>query len=315
MYMLVFRQLAIMLAIAVVGFLFARKNKFGNSVPEFLSKLLLFVINPCVIVNSFNEPFDGEKMRQFLVVFAISMAVHFLLAVIATVSLRSRDGPTQRTNDLDRLAVVFTNCGFIGIPLINGIYGAEGVFLLMGYLTAYNIAFWTYGVFLMERRVKIRNIFLNPNIAAVAFGLILFCLPVRLPALIVSITAPIASMNAAGAMILLGMLFAAFSESGEGIRRHARRLVRAGSLRLLVSPVFALALLWVSKLAFGGFADIRKMLFVVFIAAAGPVGMNISGFAVLYKRDSSYSSVLVLATSALCIVTLPLFVALAEYVL
>ncbi len=304
-----------MLAIAVVSFLFAKQNHFGDSVSQFLSKILLFVINPCVIINSFNKPFNQEKLQQFLIIFVISLVVHFVMIFIGIVSLRSKDDLIQKQNDLDKIAIVFTNCGFIGIPLIHGIYGSDGVFLLMGYLTAFNIVFWTYAVYIMEHKVKIGNIFLNPNIIATIIGGIIFCIPFKLPDIIVKITTPIADMNTAGAMILLGILFAIFSESKEGLGKYIKRLSLTSFLRLIISPIFVLIVLWFSEQIFSNISDIQKMLFVIFISAAGPVGMNISSFAVLYKRDTSYSSILVLLTSVFCIITLPLFVKLAEIVL
>ena len=311
MYILVFRQLVVMLSIAVISFFFARKNYCTDAVSQFLSKLLLFVISPSIIIHSFNMPYNKEKLRQLLVVFAISLAVHFVMIFIGHISLRSKNDTIRRQNDLDRLAIVFTNAGFLGIPLIFGIYGGEGVFLLVGYFAAYNIVFWTYGVYQMEHHVKLQNILMNPNTIAFTLGFILFCMPFQLPSIIEGIITPIVNMTTAAAMMLLGILYAIFSQSKEGIRKHIRRLSTTSFIRLLISPLFVLIVLWIFEKLFFEVPDIRKILFVVLIAAACPVGTSITGFAVLYKRDTSYASILVLFTSALCILTLPIFVRMA----
>ena len=41
---------------------------------------------------------------------------------------------------------------------------------------------------------------------------------------------------------------------------------------------------------------------VLFIAAACPVGMSVSSFAVVFKKDADYASLLVAVSSAACIV-------------
>ena len=54
---------------------------------------------------------------------------------------------------------------------------------------------------------------------------------------------------------------------------------------------------------------------IIFIAASGPVGMNVGNFAVIYNKDESYASLLVSASSLICVISLPLIVKLAEIVL
>src|SRR5574344_1951401 len=64
MYVVVAKQLVIMMLIVVLGFLFGKLNKTGAKETEFLSRMLLYFVNPCLIVNAFNLPFDEVKLRQ-----------------------------------------------------------------------------------------------------------------------------------------------------------------------------------------------------------------------------------------------------------
>lgn len=45
-----------------------------------------------------------------------------------------------------RFCVVFTNCGFMGLPLLDALYGSEGLFLGSAFIMVNNLLLWTYGV-------------------------------------------------------------------------------------------------------------------------------------------------------------------------
>lgn len=63
MYLLVIKQLVIMLIIAVSGFVLSRIFKFGKDEQKFVSKFLLYFINPCLILSHFNLDFNFEKLK------------------------------------------------------------------------------------------------------------------------------------------------------------------------------------------------------------------------------------------------------------
>ena len=311
MYLLVLRQLIVMLLIVVLSFAFSRKSGFGDKEPAFLSRLLLYMVNPCLIIDSFNVPYDAGKMKQLLFVIAVCIAVHLLLTLIVQIFIRSKTEAERALDGLDRIGIVFTNCGFIGIPLISGVFGPEGVFYLMGYLAVFNIYLWTYGEYQMSGHINWKKVITNPNVLAVIGGIILFRLPVQLPDLIARPIKLIGGLNTALSMILLGMLFAGFRKSESGVS-YASRVVRACVFRLVVSSVAVLALLYAVYLLFPSVPDLREMLFVIYIASLCPIGMSVSTFACVFGKDASYTSLIVSATSVLCIATVPAFVKLAE---
>lgn len=301
--------------ISVISFYFCRKNNFGSSVSQFLSRLLLYIINPCLMLKTFDIPYDAAKMRQFIILFFISLLVHLLLTAVSFIFVHSKNPAAKTGDSIDRLAVIFTNCGFIGIPLINGVFGPDGVFYLLSYIAAFNVYFWTFGEYSMSGQMNLKKLITNPNIIAIVAGFVIFCLPVRLPEIISRTIVPVADLNTATAMIFLGLLFANFKNNGSGTTPYFVRLSKILAVRLLVGPAVILAVLRLLEVFVSSVPDIRTMLFVVLIGAGCPVGVNISTFAVIFKRDTSYSSLLVLLSSAFCIITLPLFVRLAEVIL
>ena len=301
MSLTVAKQLLTMLIICLLAFLFAKRNKFGDRESQFVSRLLLYFVNPCLIINAFNFSFSMEKLQQLGFVIALSFAVHLLFTLVVMIFLR---------DEIERLGVIFTNSGFIGIPLIRGVFGSTGVFYLMGYLAVFNIYLWTFGEYRMSHRFSLKKIITNPNVIAVTVGIILFCLPFQLPSVIASPLGYISDLNTALSMVLLGMLFASYkNESGSS---YSVGVIRVTAMRLVVCSLVTVALVVLVWKLFPTVPNMREMLFVVLIASLCPIGMSVSSFACIFGRDASYAGLMVTATSVGCVVTIPLFVKVAE---
>lgn len=316
MYLLVIRQLAIMLAIAVCGYGVTKAFKFGKMEQQYVSKTLLYFINPCLILGNFNRDFNAGELKGFATVLVYAFIIHILMIAVALIFARSRTEEGKELDCIDRIAVVFTNCGFIGIPLIQGVFPGKpmAVFYLIAFLTVFNICLWTFGYFIVCGKINLKKIITNPNIIAIAAGFLIFIAPFKLPSVLANgksgVIDFIASMNTATSMILLGMLFANYTKPAA--QKIFGRVVKLCILRYVVTGVIMFALtLAVLKFA-SGVHDVHMMCYVAYIAALCPVGMSVSSFAVVFNKDESYSALLVLTTSALCVLTLPASVFLLE---
>jgi len=311
---LVLKQLVIMLCIVSVSFFFARRIKPGKTEQQFLSKILLYLVAPCLLLHILDAPYDGEKIKQFIVIALVSAAMHVLSAFVARIFTRSKTAEGKALDGIDRIAVVFTNCGYIGIPLVHGVFGDEGVFYLTGFIAVFNIAIWTYGSFEMAGKIELKKVLLNPSIIAVAAGFTLFCLPFRLPQFIAHPAALVGSMNTPLSMVILGILFADFRVPSKSAL-YVVHAVKVVLLRLAVSSFVMLAFMFVVLRFSASFPDAKKIIFVLYIASLCPSGISTSMFAAVFEKDTSYASLVVSLTSALSFLTVPLFVRLAEAVL
>lgn len=304
MYILVMKQLITMCLIALGGFIFAKIFKVEESQQKFLSKLLLYFINPFMVVKSFNLEFDADKLEQLVFVFIVALIIHAVMILLGFFSSKEQ---------VDRLVVAFTNCGFIGIPLIRGVFGDEGVFYLMGYLVVFNITIWTYGYYIMSGSINMKKIITNPNIIAVVLGITIFCSPWTLPEFIAQPVTMIGDTNTAVSMILIGILLANFKPA-DG-KKYALKIVRVSLLRHVVCALLNIGILFVIYKLFPNVPACRLLLFVVLICSMCPAATTIPGFAVLFNRDETYASLIISFTSVLCMLFLPLFVALAEQII
>ena len=298
------KQLFTMCLIALGGFIFAKIFKVEDSQQKVLSKLLLYFINPFMVVKSFNLEFNSDKLVQLGFVFAVALVIHLIMILIGFFSSKEQ---------VDRLVVCFTNCGFIGIPLIRGVFGDEGVFYLMGYLVVFNITIWTYGYYIMCGSINLKKIITNPNIIAVIIGIAIFCSPWTLPEIIARPVIMIGDTNTAMSMLLIGILLANFKPSDGKL--YALKIAKVSLFRHVVCALVNIGLLFVVWKLFPNMPDCRILLFVVLICSMCPAATTIPGLAVLFNRDETYASLTVSFTSVLCMFFLPAFVALAELII
>ena len=304
MYLLVMKQLFTMCLIALGGFIFAKIFKVEDSQQKIVSKLLLYFINPFMVVKSFNLEFDSDKLVQLGFVFVVALVIHIIMILIGFFSSKEQ---------VDRLVVCFTNCGFIGIPLIRGVFGDEGVFYLMGYLVVFNITIWTYGYYIMCGSINLKKIITNPNIIAVIIGIAIFCSPWTLPEIIARPVIMIGDTNTAMSMLLIGILLANFKPSDGKL--YALKIAKVSLFRHVICALVNIGVLFLVWKLFPNMPDCRILLFVVLICSMCPAATTIPGLAVLFNRDETYASLTVSFTSVLCMFFLPAFVALAELII
>lgn len=302
MYLLVTKQLVLMTIIVIAALVFAKAFKIEEHESKIVSKLLLYFINPCLIISSFNVPFDSVKLKQLLFTIIVSALVILVMILFVTFTCKDK---------LEKVSVVFTNCGFIGIPLIRGVFGDEGVFFLMGYLIVFNLSLWTYGYSQITGKGNFKKIITNPNIIAIAIGLIIFCTRIQIPELIIKPVDMIGDLNTATSMILIGLLFANFHPKKEFIGK----LLKVSVLRLVICSVLNIAVLFVIAKLFPDFPQLRMLLFIVLICSACPSATSVPSLANIFNQDTSYASLIVSVTSIFSIASIPLFVALAEKII
>ena len=146
-----------------------------------ISNLLLMIVNPCLIITVYQTDYDARLVRGLLIAFAAAFAAHIIAILIARFLVPEKNNPNYY---LDRFGSIYSNCGFIGIPLIYSVLGNEGVFYLTAYMTMFNLFTWTHGLSLLENKFSLRQLkegLLSPMIIATCAALILFFAQLRIP--------------------------------------------------------------------------------------------------------------------------------------
>ena len=148
-----------------------------KTVPK-LSNLLLMFISPLLIFQSYQMEFEMRLFYGLLWTLTAS-AVTFAVTIVLSELLFRKKG--ERT-PVEKIAVIYSNSGFIGLPLINGIIGSEGIFYMTAYLTVFNLLLWTHGVLVMGSAGSFKEMcknLLTPTIIAIFAGVVCFVTQLR----------------------------------------------------------------------------------------------------------------------------------------
>lgn len=293
--------LALFLLIGV-GVLCAKTHLLEEKAVKAMANLVLYVATPCVIIKSCIREFDPAMLKGFLIVIAVAAVNHALLILVARTVFRGKDESRRRTL---RCAMVFSNAGYMAIPLQQAILGDVGVFYCAAYVIVFNIFLWTYGVIEMRgdgEGLSARQILLNPGVIGVAVGLVLFLLSVPVPTLLADGIGHMAALNTPLPMIIIGYYLA---------QTNLKTALTDGAgwlsigLRLVGMPLVAMTLL----LLCGVRGDV---LTACMICIATPVATACTMFATRYDRDPRLSVNLVSVSTLLSILTIPLLIALTN---
>ncbi len=293
-------KVGVMLILIGVGCLMTKKGMLTERGSAEITGLLVKIVTPCLILNSFLGAGDDLKPSEMLLAMGLS-ALAILLA-LGMSYLFFRKEPLNRKKVL-RFSAVYSNAGFMGLPLVQGIVGDRGVVYGSFFIVMFNLICWTHGYRMMTGgKLNLRAALLNPGIIGLAFGLPVYFLKIPVPALLAEPVGFLAGLNTPLAMIIIGSYVARVSLQAF---LADRSVYKVAFFRLILAPAVYLALLLLIR-------PVPEMLVTFAIQAATPVAANAVLFSVEYGGDSELASETVAFTTLLSIVTIPVFTILAQ---
>ncbi|MBP5320222.1 MAG: AEC family transporter [Kiritimatiellae bacterium] len=302
-FCLVAKQVAILFILMGIG---AACNKAGLLKEEAVKgivNLLLLIVTPCLIISAFQRDYNASMAAGLLQSLAYAFGFHLLAILLAHLFVHHPEKAGERVL---RFAVVFSNAGFMAIPLEQAVLGMDGVFYGAAIIAVFNLIVWSYGLILMNGRVsdiRIRQLLVNPGIIGVLFGCALFLCSIRLPGVLTTVTRSMAGLNTPLAMIVIGY-YLAEAKIGRLFTCPAAYVTIA--LRLIAVPLAVIAAIRVI-----GHTD-RTVALSAVIAASAPVAAMTTMFASRFRQDTALSVGIVAVTTLLSILTMPLIVAWAQ---
>lgn len=291
-----------MLIIAVITVIIYKRDYIDEKSSRSFSNLLLMVVNPALVFYSFQNEYTKERLEGFFAAVLLSFGAHILGIMLSGIFL----GKNAVNLNLERFACVYSNCGFIGIPIIHAVFGPEGVFYLSGYMIVFNVLVWTHGLMQMtgNRDLKqLKEFLFSPMLAAIILGLITFLGRIKMPALILDTTGMIADMNTPLAMIVAGL---AIVDADFGKMLKKGRIYLVSVIKLLVIPIVLLFLV-------SGLPVPLIVKSTIVIAAACPTATTGTMFAIRYGGNARYMTEIFSITTILSVISIPIIIYLLQF--
>lgn len=287
-----------------VGFFFARKGVFTPEVLSAMSRLLMYVVAPCIIIKSLTErDCTPDMIGVILRCLAVLVLTYALYALLST-PLYPRLEPDRR--DTLRFAVIYGNTSFMGLPLVQGVLGDSALLYCVLAIAVFNVATWTHGAVLMggKENASPKKAVLNPGVIGCVIGFALFFTGLDLPSPVAAAVSHLGNMNTPLAMVVIGGQMAS-ANLGETFRR--KELYGASALKLLALPILTGAVL----LPMGLSAEAYSTL--VILSACPTAGIT-GIFAQSFRRDTFTSARMITLSTLLSILTLPVVAVAADAV-
>lgn len=293
--------------IILPGAYFARKNYINEEQCEGISSIVVNLAWPCLVIDALQMDFS-ETLLTNGGILILAMIGTLILAYIISIALCKIIKTDAQAAYLITYMLLFSNTGFMGMPVCETLYGSEGVFYAALMDSLSDVFVFTVGAFLMKKSTgsDIKGNpkeLITPGLLSVIIGILLFLTDTKLPTVLGECLETIGAMTTPLAMFIIG-----FKLGKMGLKAMVgdRNAYVVSAVRLLVLPAIVLAIIAISGV------ELSILTKVIAIQVAMPVATCTVIFVEQYKGDAEFASKSVLLSTLLSVATIPIFAMLLE---
>ena len=297
----VFQEMLVILFGMAMGYLAHRLGYLGGETDQKLSKIILNITMPCLIVASVatgDELPGAAEILSVLKVAAVFYGMELLLAAVVPRLL----GGTDKQKGVWRYTLVFPNMAFIGYPVAVALFGPEALFYAVILVLPFNLLAYSLGPLMLAGRAKFRwQQLTSPCIIASVIALVVALGHIRLPAIVGECAGFVGNLTTPLSLLVVGSLLAGLTV---GKVFASPRLWALTAVRLLVLP----ALLWLLL----GWMNVEPPMVagIAVILMAMPTAVNGSMLSMEYGGDTECMAQITFLTTLVSIITIPVVSAL-----
>ena len=279
-----------------IGFFIRKKGIVNTEGRMNMIDLCLHITLPFNVLHSFLRKWDWNLFIACGVILLLSVGFNAISVFFSAVLYKKQE--TNRQKSL-KYGTIISNSGFLGNPMVEGIYGSEGLLYAALFMLPVRIVMWTIGiaVFLKGRKEKLwKNVLTHPCIVAIYAGVIIMVCGIQFPTFVEKTIVGISGCNTPLSMMLVGMMLAEVKPKG----LIDKTMVFYTAIRLLVIPavVFSITV----------FLPIDGMLRGITVIMAGmPAPITTALLSAKYGGDEKYATGMVFLSTILSLITLPLW--------
>lgn len=301
--LLLIEKIASLFLIMAVGFALVRLRLLKTGDSKTLSVLSVYAICPCAFISATQVDLTSDVLQGFL--FAIVCAIVLQVGQILLTKILAKP---LHLSPIERAASIYSNCGNLIIPLVGFILGDEWVVYSLAYMSVQTILIWTHGKSLISENhhIDVRGVLLNINLLAVAAGIVLMVLGIKLVEPFNTFTYDMGQMIGPAAMLVTGMII-----GGMDLRQIVanKRVWLVAFIRLMLIPAIVTLVLKFSGIV-TLVANGESILLITLLATITPSASTTVKMAQIYEKDAPYASAINVITTLGCILTMPIWVAL-----
>lgn len=299
----------------IPGFILRKSRLVEDSFAKALSKYTLYVAQSAMLLHGFITKFDPKVFQGLCLVFVISLCIHIMFYLLAKGMFRKTPDKVRRVL---QFGMIFSNAGYMGIPVINDVFGSEYTIYATIYIVWFNVLVFSLGRLIYTDDTKYifsKKAVLNPAVIPIAIGIVIYLTGIggyvqdaisgsgfgnHILKILYDIVTVLKNTVAPISMIVIGARLSDIKFGGVFKDKYLYPFI---FIRLFFFP----ALVWVLlRICFAlGWID-QTILSIVVILSATPAAAVTTMFAELYDGDSPYAGKLVAITTILSVISMPI---------
>ena len=277
-----------------IGFLIRKVNIVGTEGRKNMVEVCLCVTLPFNIFHAFLIEFEWSMVKRCALILAVAVIYHIFVIVLSKLLFKKQ--LPERRKPL-QYGTLVSNAGFMGNPIVEGLYGAEGLFYASFYMILVRVAMWTIGVsyFLMGTKKSIfKKVITHPCIIATVLGIGALIIQLQLPVFLTQTITALSSSNTPICMMLVGMMLAEMNPKG----LIDKTMIFYTILRLIIIPGAVLVVT--------GFFEMDPLIRGISVVLAGmPTSVSSALLSSKYKCDEEYATAMIFLSTLGSLATLP----------
>ena len=294
-----FKAVSKILFMVCIGVIGDRIGVLNSDVCAKMTKVMHYLFTPFMIVNGFFLEYNAEKVFGLKMTLVFTVIIHAIGIVLSKIMVK-RNSPSRI---VEEASIIYANCGFMGVPLGQTMFGQEGVFYMSIHASMAPLYMWTYSAVLFTGKADkkaLKNIVTNPSIWAALIGIVIYTLQIPVPEIIKSPIASIGGCASPMALVLAGSMISR-ADLKSALKMSKTYIVCLG--KLIIMP---LIMMFVLKYLPGPIMARTCGL----VAAACPCATNVQIAAQLYGNDEKTASLFFGVSTVISLLTIPLMVSL-----
>ncbi|MFA9422638.1 MAG: AEC family transporter [Sedimentibacter sp.] len=291
-------SIVLMGILMAIGYYLRDKNILNDDAENSITFILVNITIPAMVINALYIDFSVEQFKTGINLLVLAVIFYGMLMVLGNIaSVLLKEDEKKR---IFKYSVVLMNCGFMGFPLVNQMFGKEAMFYAAMVQTPNIILMWTYGMGLVMGKKKnkkhIKDMFFNPGMIGIYVGLFLYFSQVKLPLFAVNLVNLLTNVTTVLSMIIIGSKIKTIGIKNSLVNKEAYYTT---FFRLMISPI-----LMIIVLKFVNFEPMIEQIFVIYSAL--PVAVLMPILAQKYKCDDIFASKIVVITHIISLITIPI---------
>lgn len=290
--------------IMLIGYFFAKKKVFTKETNKTFSYLVCNIALPALILSSVQGIENPGGIKQVALYLFAGIIFYGISIPLAFVLCKLMRFPSYEMG-IYQLMLIFSNCSFMGYPVMSAFIGDFSVFVGSIFNMPFNILIYSYGVYLLTNNKEHNESFqwknlINAGSIASILAVVIYIFQIPLPSALSMCMKTLGSVTTPISMIVLGVSLAQMPLKNTFTNKNAYKMCFC---RLLILPILTWLILRNIPLE-------TTLSGVAICTAAMPVGSMCVMMNTLYGNNGDSTAIGVCLSTLCSIITIPFIIIL-----